>query len=330
MQADDLIGQSGGDLSPQEAARVLDMVLYPDDYMGQSENVAGDSPAPPESGQPQEAAANAEATDPEPDKGTDTEQGAGGQPRAEQTDTPQPKQTDIDALVAQRLADSQTGSETPKNPQPDTLQALAENSGLSDDELRELFGDFSEKSMVSAISKLVDLAADKRLSAFEERIAARLAPIESKQQQDAMSGHYRAIYAAHPDADTLVAGEAWQAWLQSQPHFARTAVENVLANGSTQDVIDVFSQFKAAQQPKEQPAQKPQEAAKAENTAAKQPETPKQPEPQAVPDTLSGFPAARAGAVPQDEQLSGLGSVQLADRLSEMPPEQIEQFLNSR
>ena len=110
MQADDLIGQSGGDLSPQEAARVLDMVLYPDDYTGQSENGVGDSSVTPESGQPQEAAANAEATDPELDKGTGTEQGAGGQPRAEQTDTPQtePKQTDIDALVAQRLADSQT------------------------------------------------------------------------------------------------------------------------------------------------------------------------------------------------------------------------------
>ncbi len=57
--------------------------------------------------------------------------------------------------------------------------------------------------------------------------------------ESAKADHYRQIYAAHPDADTLFTSAEFRQWLSSNPKFQQTAV-----TGSTQDVISMFSAFK--------------------------------------------------------------------------------------
>ncbi|SEK07262.1 MULTISPECIES: hypothetical protein [unclassified Variovorax] len=60
-----------------------------------------------------------------------------------------------------------------------------------------LFGDFSEEALAAGIAKLVQ-------QRVEVRVGKAVAPLQAKQQQDAATAHYDAIYKAHPNADSIV------------------------------------------------------------------------------------------------------------------------------
>ena len=61
---------------------------------------------------------------------------------------------------------------------PESVQALAEKSGLSDDELAALFGDFSEKDIAKAVQKLVAMSVS-------DEVGKALMPIHEKEVQAA-------------------------------------------------------------------------------------------------------------------------------------------------
>ena len=61
----------------------------------------------------------------------------------------------------------------------------------------------------------------------------------SKTQSTAEQEHYRSIYAAHPDVDTILASPAFQAWSTKYPAYKR-----VVAKGTAQEVIEMFTAYK--------------------------------------------------------------------------------------
>ncbi|KAB0773154.1 hypothetical protein ACV4WP_28245 [Pseudomonas aeruginosa] len=55
--------------------------------------------------------------------------------------------------------------------------------------------------------------------------------------------HLRRIYAAHPDADAIFASAEFRAWMARYPAYQRIAAE-----GTTQDVIEMFTAYKNQRQ----------------------------------------------------------------------------------
>lgn len=57
----------------------------------------------------------------------------------------------------------------------------------------------------------------------------------------AQEAHFQKIYAAHPDADAVFTSTGFQDWLSQNPKYQRVPKE-----GSTQEVIAMFTEFKRA------------------------------------------------------------------------------------
>ena len=59
---------------------------------------------------------------------------------------------------------------------------------------------------------------------------------------ESLKEHYKRIYAAHPDADAIHDSPSFQAWLAKYPAYQRIASE-----GSTQEIIEMFTAYKNQQ-----------------------------------------------------------------------------------
>lgn len=277
-----------GDLSPEQAAAWLDSFMNDD----------ADEKADDASGQDEQPKTEDETPEQEPEQDE--------QPETPTVDEVAALRAEIEALKAAQQMPKAADAPTSVEELPESVQELAGKSGLSDDELLEKFGDFSEKSIAKAVQELVAISV-----AAEMKKA--LLPIQEKEQQAAQEAHYQAILAAHPDAGELANGRDLQAWVDTLPSYAKGGVQAVLEKGSAAEVIEVLNDFKAA----------------TGRGQAKQPE--KQPETKKakVPDTLSQIPTGRSGTVNTDAHLADLPPDVLAEKLSEMSPEQVERYLNS-
>ena len=119
--------------------------------------------------------------------------------------------------------------------------------------------------------------------------------------------------------------QEFAAWKSSLPGVMRAAAEQALAKGSSTDVIEVFSAFKAATQ--QQPpaaagkgAMTPAEAAKAAIAKAAMP----------VPASLSDIPGGRVAGTNVFEAMDTMNSHELLASASNMTAEQIEAWLNAQ
>ena len=106
-----------------------------------------------------------------------------------------------------------------------------------------IFGDFSEEALAQGIQKLVDMRVQEQVSAALDKA---MAPIQQKQQTEAVNAHLSAIYAAHPDADSIAESKELADWINAQPSFARAGYQAVLQQGTTAEVIEFFDTFKQA------------------------------------------------------------------------------------
>ena len=183
-----------------------------------------------------------------------------------------------------------------------------------------LFGDFSEEDLAKGINTLVDMKVEAKVNALLDQ---RLAPLQQKQAQDATADHYEAIYKAHPDADSIAESKELAEWIASQPSFARDGYSKVLQSGTTEQVIELFSNFKqatgAATKPEQQAAP---ESAKAAAAKALEQAT------AAPPASLSDIPGGKPPSGNRFEVISQMDGAGMAAALGEMTPEQIEAFLN--
>lgn len=221
-------------------------------------------------------------------------------------------QRELESLKAQAQARADAGQAPTKQDNQIAAAEAAIDAGVDP----ELFGDFSEEALAAGINKLVQRQVDARLQ-------SALAPYEKREAQTATEAHYNAIYAAHPDADSIAQSQELAEWIESQPTFVRGSMSAVMQQGSTEQVIELLSAFKSATGTTQAAGNF---TAQAVRTAAKQKAANAKSD---VPASLSDFPAGRAGATSRDEAMHDMSSgIDLATAMDDMTPEQIEQFLN--
>ena len=176
-----------------------------------------------------------------------------------------------------------------------------------------LFGDFSEEAIAKGVAQLVEQRAAALVDA---KLNAALAPLREREAKDAVSTHQQTIYGAHPDADEVYESSEFKAWMDNQPSYARAAIEHTLANGTAQQVVEVFSTFKGADS-KGTPANA---VSKAIAKAQQQP-----------PMSLSELPGASASGNGDAERVAALvgDPAALLDFMAGLSPEKQTRLMNS-
>ena len=177
-----------------------------------------------------------------------------------------------------------------------------------------IFGDFDEEGLASGIQTLVQQQVAQQV---EARLKQALEPITQKQQIDETQQHYAAILQAHPDIESVAESQEFASWRASQPSYAQQAINGVLSQGTTDQVIELFNQFKANAQTAAPTSADIKQAAKAKLDNAQS----------AIPASLSDIAGGQAHTSP-DEQLANLDGVDMLAAMEKMSPEQIERILN--
>lgn len=196
--------------------------------------------------------------------------------------------------------------------QADSNLALAQAAAAQGVDVA-IFGDFSEEGIANGVAQLVEQRAAALVDA---KLNAALAPLREREAQSAVSAHQQAIYSAHPDADEVYESSQFKAWMGNQPSYARAAIEYTLANGTAQQVVEVFSTFKGATG-KGTPADA---VSKALAKAQQQP-----------PMSLSDLPGAAASGNGDAERVAALAGdpAALLDFMAGLSPEKQNRLMNS-
>ena len=208
-------------------------------------------------------------------------------------------QQQLDALKAQ-----QQGA-----PQGEPAAQDEEESDGDDD---EIFGDFSEEALKAGIEKLV-----------QQRVAAASAPYTAREQQSAQAAHEQAIYAKHPNADSIVQSKEFAAWVNAHPAPARAALWNtfdVKTGGSAAEVIEVLDAYAQSSGKQQSPTTTPSAA----RSAAKSAIARTQAEP---PSSLSSIPGGRVDGRDLFARMDEMSGEELYAATENMTSEQMEQWL---
>ena len=349
---DDFLTQAfegGDDLSPEQAAQLLELSGNPGDtgapVVPENSSVPGAATAQTEGTKTEPPAAPAAAPD-EASLGADNavilakdgkhtisyeklvqaregeraarEQLAQLQAQAEEANR---KLAELEALAKARADAGQAPTQTDN-------QIAAAQAAIDQGVDPGIFGDFSEAALAKGIATLVADQVKAQVTARMAEIDTKLQPIEQKAVKDATTAHYEAIYKAHADADSIAESQEFAAWKAAQPSVVRVALDNALQHGSASDVIEVFTAFKNANPGQAEPPaagagqqqQSPAEAAKAAIAKAAAP----------VPASLSDIPGGRVAGTNLAEAMDGMDSHELLGAMQNMSREQIEAYLNSQ
>ena len=330
---DSTIG-AGGDLTPAQAAQLLSLGIQGDTGAPSPDLSSGPAAAPaPTDASPQPAA------QPEPELtaenavilAKDGKHTISYDKLVQARETARAAQTEAQTLAAQlqaaqqQLADlqaqAQARADAGQAPTATDNQVAAAQAAIDAGADPALFGDFSEEALAKGITKLVEQQVAARMAAID----AKLKPIEQQAATDATTAHFNAIYSAHPDADSIVESQEFAVWKGAQPAVVRAALDQALEKGSSTDVIEVFSAFKAATQQQSPPAagkgaMTPAEAAKAAIAKASAP----------IPASLSDIPGGRVAGTNVFEAMDTMNSHELLAATSNMTAEQIEAWLNAQ
>ncbi|HQL08966.1 MAG TPA: hypothetical protein PLE35_05145 [Lentisphaeria bacterium] len=221
-------------------------------------------------------------------------------------------------------AQAQARAEAGQAPTQADTNAAAAQAAIDAGVDPALFGDFSPEAMAKGVAQLVQAQLDARMAAID----AKLQPIQQQTARSATEVHLSAIYSAHPDADSIVESQEFAAWKSAQPGVVRAALDAALTTGSTNDVIEVFSAFKAATGQAAVPTAatakagqiSPAQAAKAAIARAAAP----------MPASISDIPGGRAGPTNVLEAMENMNGPEMLSAMNAMTPEQIDAYLNAQ
>jgi hypothetical protein len=226
-----------------------------------------------------------------------------------QAEEAQRQLTDLRAKADARAEAGQAPTKT------DNMVAAAE-AAIEKGVDASLFGDFSEEALAAGIAKLVQ-------QQVEVHVGKAVAPLQAKQQQDAATAHYDAIYKAHPNADSIVESAEFKAWVDAHPSAVRNAYWQLFdpnKGGTAAEIVEVFDAFAKVGKEAPTPAASDKAAATAAAASARV-------EP---PASLSGIPGGRADGLSPQERMASMDGSDLYLAMESMSPAQIEAFLNKR
>ena len=335
--------ENGGDLSPEQAAQLLQMGDTPGDTGAAApelSNVPDVAPAQIEghavpegekTATPDESGLTAEnavilAKDGKHtisyDKLVQAREAAQTAQAAQQATAAQLEAANQKLVELQ--AQAQARAEAGQAPTQADTNAAAAQAAIDAGVDPAMFGDFSPEAMAKGVAQLVQTQLDARMAAID----AKLQPIQQQTARSATEVHLSAIYSAHPDADSIVESQEFAAWKSTQPGVVRAALDAALTTGSTNDVIEVFSAFKAATGQAAVPTAatakagqiSPAQAAKAAIARAAAP----------MPASISDIPGGRAGPTNVLEAMENMNGPEMLSAMNAMTPEQIDAYLNAQ
>ena len=226
-----------------------------------------------------------------------------------QAETAQQQLAALQAQAQQRADAGQSATKT------DTAVAVATAAIESGEVDPDIFGDFSEGALAKGIQKLVAMGVQAETAKLRGELASVVEPIQKKSAETALDAHYKTIYDAHPDADSVYQSKELADWIAKQPSFLQPGFKSVLSDGTAAQVVELFSTFKAATGAT-QPAgtkQSVSDAAKAAIANAKA----------AVPASLSDFPGSQAGPTDEVEAMRQMTGNELLGKMEGKTPEQV-------
>ena len=121
-------------------------------------------------------------------------------------------------------AQAQARAEAGQAPTQADTNAAAAQAAIDAGVDPALFGDFSPEAMAKGVAQLVQAQLDARMAAID----AKLQPIQQQTARSATEVHLSAIYSAHPDADSIVESREFAAWKSTQPGVVRAALDAAL------------------------------------------------------------------------------------------------------
>lgn len=193
-----------------------------------------------------------------------------------------------------------------------------------------LFGDFSEEAMAAGIDKHVNnrVAAEVKVevaAAVKAAVDEALAPLRAKEQADSADAHVSAVLAAHPDAGSIAQSVELDNWIKAQPSYLQPAMRQVQEGGSTEQVIELISNFKAATGATQAAAPGHKQAAQAAQEAISRVTAP-------VPASLSDIPGGRPGDVTLNDRMASMSEIDMFNAVNSgaISQAQLDAYLNRK
>lgn len=328
-----------GDWSPQDAARYLEMSMNGDTEQSESIDTPADTAADEqttESDDKDDTPATEAPTDKPDDSSNDdvedekvvlARDGVHTIPYEKLVEARERDRVSQEALAAANaeLEILRKQLQTPANVAPtqqeqdiETAQA-AIDAGVNPD----YFGDFSEEALAEGINRLIDERVKAQVDA---QVAQALQPMQAREQESAEAAHYRTIYEAHQDIDSILESGEFDAWKGAQPTYVQAALDGVLAQGTAEQVVELLNNYKQSTNSTAEPAKadKPStddlkaKAREAVNNAAPP-----------IPASLSDIPGGHKGATSITEQMDSMSGIDIADEMMSWSAEKREQYLNN-
>ena len=327
-----------GDWSPQQAAQYLEMSMNGDTSQGESIDTPADTAADEQTTEPDDKddtpATEAPTDTPDDSSNDDVEgekvvlarDGVHTIPYEKLVEARERDRVSQEALAAANaeLEILRKQNQTPATVAPtqqeqdiETAQA-AIDAGVNPD----YFGDFSEEALAEGINKLIDERVKAQVDA---QVAQALQPIQAREQESAEAAHYRTIYEAHQDIDSILESGEFETWKGAQPSYIQSALDGVLTQGTAEQVVELLNNYK--QSTTSTPAA---DAGKpsTDDLKAKAREAIKNTAP-AIPASLSDIPGGHKGALDIREQMDAMSGIELVEAMADWSPEKREQYLNN-
>ncbi|WP_423454278.1 hypothetical protein [Ottowia sp. VDI28] len=229
-----------------------------------------------------------------------------------QAETAQQQLAELQAQAKERADSGQAATKT------DVMAAQAQ-AAIDAGADANLFGDFSEEALAKGIQTLID---QKVAAQVEARVAEALKPLQARQEKDAATAHYEAIYGKHPDADSIAESNEFKAWVDSHPSVVRNAYWGLLdpkTGGTAEQIVEVLDAFKASTTPKTEPNAAALKAAASAAVAGTKTEP---------PASLSSIPGGHAMGASALDRTADMSGPEMLNATAGMSPEQIEAWLN--
>lgn len=203
----------------------------------------------------------------------------------------------------------------------DNLSAAAE-AAIEAGADTELFGDFSEQALAKGIKELVrQQATEIATGIVDQRFQTEMAPIKADREKQADDAHNDAIYAKHPDADSIVESKEFGDWFNAQPAYAKPGIAATFDKGTSAQVVEVFDRFKHETGATPTPVPDANSVKGAAQAAIAKAQA-------APPASLSDIPGGKAAATSREEQLAGMDGLELTTAMADMTEAQLEHYLN--
>lgn len=137
-------------------------------------------------------------------------------------------------------------------------QAQAKQDKASKDDLPDDFDDAVlsdfidefpslEKPIRALVKKVVNQAVTAKVDGDLGEVKAKVETIEKSKAEADTQAHTARILEAHPDWETIYESGDLTKWINDQPTYVQTALNQVIESGTTEAIIEMFDQFKAAQ-----------------------------------------------------------------------------------